>query len=62
MNPDQLEDIVIEDIEMDDYPDFSNAFIASASFNGRDLTDDELDAIQNNYPGWVNEKAHEAII
>tara|TARA_R110002096_G_scaffold121169_1_gene262392 strand:- start:1260 stop:1514 length:255 start_codon:yes stop_codon:yes gene_type:complete len=43
-----LDDIVVEDIETEDYPDFCNAFIASAVLYGVDCTEEELEEINEN--------------
>ena len=43
----EVEDIEMEDIEWDDAPDFSNAFIASATVNGHEATEEELDKMND---------------
>ena len=40
-----LDHIIVEGINTNDYPDFCDAFIASAEHEGRLLTDDELDEL-----------------
>jgi hypothetical protein len=45
----KLEDVYVEDINSKDAPDYCDAFISQASIDGRDLTEQELD--------WVNEDA-----
>jgi len=40
-----LTDLVADGIDMRDYPDFADAFITSAYVDGREATEDELDAI-----------------
>tara|TARA_R110002074_G_scaffold1973_4_gene11891 strand:- start:1187 stop:1612 length:426 start_codon:yes stop_codon:yes gene_type:complete len=40
-------DIYVADIEGRDYPDFTNAYIEEAYFDGRELTDEEYDYINN---------------
>lgn len=42
-----LEDIQLDGINTRDYPDFCDAYISYATYKGRELTDSELD--------WVNE-------
>jgi len=44
----KVENIEIEDIDGRDAPDFCDAFISSATYMGRDATEDELDAINDN--------------
>ena len=48
LNLNDLEDIVFDDVNYLDYPDFSDAYISEATIYGRELTEDELD--------WVNEQ------
>ena len=43
----------IDNIEMDniytwDYPDFCDAFIDSADYNGKEMTNEQLEEINNN--------------
>jgi len=52
--------IEIDDIDMHDYPDFSDAFVSKAQFvDGTPLTDDELEELQNNVD--VNSLAHDTL-
>ena len=58
----QLENVVIRDIFMADYPDFCDAYIESAYHLGGDaLTDDELEALldDDKTMSFVNEQIHE---
>ena len=43
----QIEDVEVDGIDTKDYPDFCDAFISSATYMGRDMTDDELDALNS---------------
>ena len=43
----QIDDIDIDGIDHRDYPDYCDAFICSASYCGRDMTDDELDQLND---------------
>lgn len=40
-------DIEVDGIDTKDYPDFCDAFISSATVNGRNATDDELDQLSD---------------
>jgi len=52
--------IEIDDVDMHDYPDFSDAFVSRAQFvDGTPLTDDELEELQNNVD--VNSLAHDSL-
>lgn len=52
----QIEDVQVEDVFMYDYPDFCDAFISSATYKGRDMTDAELDLL-NEDRDFVYERA-----
>jgi len=41
----QVEDIEVDGINPRDYPDFCDAFILEASYKGREMTDEELEAL-----------------
>ena len=57
----RLDDIEIEGTE-NGYPDFCDAFIASATLDGEELTEDELDFISDTFPDFVYDKVIESII
>lgn len=44
----KIENVVIEGLDWNDYPKFCDAYIAEAEFEGRQLTDLELDALNEN--------------
>ena len=58
----RLDDIEIEGIDYKDYPDFCDAFIASATLDGEELTEDELDFISDTFPDFVYDKVIESLI
>jgi hypothetical protein len=41
----KISDIEIEGIDTKDYPDFVDAYISYAEYNGKPMTDEELDAL-----------------
>lgn len=43
----EIEDIEFEDINYGDAPDFSDAFISYATYRGRDLTEEELERVND---------------
>ncbi len=57
MDISQLTDIVIGDINMEDWPDLVDACLESAKIDGRDLTEEELDDINEHHSKWVYEQA-----
>ena len=43
----KIDNIVIEDIDHRDAPDYCDAFIASADYDGRPMTEKELDVLND---------------
>lgn len=58
----KLEDICIEGVDSADYPDFCDAFIASADYDGRELTEAECDWVTDQCPELVGERAFDSLI
>jgi hypothetical protein len=58
-----LDDIEIDGIDMNDYPDFCDAYISSASYKGIDLTESQLDELNDldEARDWVNTNAYESL-
>ena len=57
-----LEDIQIGNADTVDYPDFADAYLVDATIatehgGVRNLTDDELDYVNDNHSDWVQEQA-----
>ncbi len=47
MDLSKIENIEIEGIDSADYPDFCDAFIAAAEYGGKQLTEKQLDILNN---------------
>lgn len=43
----KIDDVQVEGIDGRDAPDFCDAFICSASYDGRDMTDEELEILND---------------
>jgi hypothetical protein len=56
----QVEDIEIDGIDTRDYPDFCDAFILEATYKGREMTDEELEAL-NEDSDFVHDKVMESL-
>jgi hypothetical protein len=48
MDLSKIDNIKFEDIDHSDYPDFCDTFIASADIDGRPMTEDELNELNEN--------------
>jgi len=56
MNVLEIDDVQIEGIDTRDYPDFCDAFIAAATWkSGKELTEEELDDLNDNHRDFVYE-------
>lgn len=53
-----IDNIEFEDIELDDYPDFVNAYIVSADKDGIPMTEREIDQLDDEF---VHEKVTEFV-
>lgn len=40
-----IKDIQVTNIQMEDFPDFVDAFIESATYDGQDMTEEELELL-----------------
>lgn len=56
LNYDLLEDVVVADVDTRDYPDFCDAYIESATYDGREMSPEELE-ILNEDSAYVYERA-----
>lgn len=43
----KIEDVEIDGLDYSDAPDFCDAYVASATYQGREMTDAELDTLNN---------------
>ena len=58
------EDIVVDGVDVADYPDFTDAYIASATCSkcGRELTEEECEKLTTDYPEVVHELAYQSLV
>lgn len=54
---DKITDVVMGGVDKTDHPHYTDAFVMSAKYNGRPLTDVELSALEDHF---VNKQAREA--
>ena len=55
----KITDVEVAGIDMADYPDFCDAFIVSCCIDGKEATDDEIDALDNEQ---VYEEIYQSIL
>ena len=49
MSYDLIDNIEVDGIDTNDYPDFTDAFISYADYNGKPMTDEQLEALNEDY-------------
>jgi hypothetical protein len=59
---DQIDEIVLEDVHPEDFPDFCDAHATSCEINGRGATDEELGYINETFRSEIQELAMEHCI
>lgn len=64
LNGRKVVDVEVDGVDSTDYPDFCDAYFSNAAFEdtGEELTDEELEQLQDTYPEVVNEMAYEYYI
>ena len=55
----RVDDIKFSGVDNTDYPDYSDAFIESATYRGREMTQREIDELMDNYREFVYQKLME---
>jgi len=61
-SPKDLTDWDIDGVDSRDYPDFCDAFLAEASVGDYELTEEELEYVQETFPEWISEQAFESFL
>ena len=57
----KVSNVVVEDVDHKDYPDFCDAFIASADYDGMEMTEAQLDKLNEEYGDFVHEQVLESL-
>ena len=52
----EVEDMQFSDVDNSDYPDYSDAFVESATYKGREMTEEELNELNDDYSDFVYQK------
>ena len=60
MDTSKITNVMIDGIDHSDYPDYCDAFIESADYDGKPMTDEQLDEINEN-SDFVYDKVMEEI-
>lgn len=57
----KIDNIQMGDVNLSDYPEFSDAFIESADYNGVEMTQAQLDFLNDNHQEFVYDNAYQSI-
>jgi hypothetical protein len=49
----EVQDIKFSGIDNSDYPDYSDAFIESATYKNREMNQEEIDELTDDYPEFI---------
>ena len=52
----EVEEMEFSDVDNSDYPDYSDAFVESATYKGREMTEEELNELNDDYRDFVYQK------
>jgi hypothetical protein len=61
LNLSQIENMEFEGVDFSDYPDFVDAFLVSADIDGRELTEEEVDYLNDEHYDFINERVFNSI-
>ena len=56
----KINNVKVGGVDMADYPDFCDAYIESADYGDREMTEEELDVLNQN-GSFISEEAHESL-
>ena len=56
INLEEVEEMQFSDIDNSDYPDYSDSFVESATYKGREMTEEELNELNDDYRDFVYQK------
>ena len=57
----KVTDLVWSDVDHSDYPDYCDAFIESATYKDREMTEDEIEELMDDNPEWCYDRLMEWI-
>ncbi len=61
LNLSQIDNMEFEGVDFSDYPDFVDAYLVSADIDGRELTEEEVDYLNDEHYEFVNESVFDSI-
>jgi len=53
-----IDNVVVDGIDYNDYPDFCDAYIAEADYNGKPMSDEMIEVLNYDYTDFVLEQVY----
>jgi hypothetical protein len=53
-----IDNVVVDGIDYNDYPDFCDAYIAEADYNGEPMSDEMIEVLNYDYTDFVLEQVY----
>ena len=53
-----VDNVIVDGIDYKDYPDFCDAYISEADYNGKPMSDEMLDDLNTDYRDFVYEQVY----
>ena len=53
-----IDNVVVDGIDYNDYPDFCDAYIAEAEYNGEPMSDEMIEVLNYDYTDFVLEQVY----
>lgn len=57
----KIDNMEFEGIDFSDYPDFVDAFLVSADYDGKEMTEEQIDYLNDEHRDFVNERVYASL-
>ena len=57
----KIDNMEFEGIDHSDYPDFVDAFLVSADYDGVEMTEEQIDYLNDEHRDFVNERVYDSL-
>ena len=57
----KIDNMEFEGVDFRDYPDFVDAFLVAADYDGKEMTEEQIDYINDEHYDFVNEQVYDSI-
>ena len=57
----KVDNLEFDGIDFADYPDFVDALLVTADYDGKEMTEEQIDYLNDEYSDWVYEEVYNSI-